>query len=92
MAEEALLEQVPGAAGGSARMAAAATEDVLGARKHPGTPAAAGEDRGPGAAQDRPEGEAREQSRRRRRYEVVTGTMQRALNQLDEERRVPVLG
>jgi hypothetical protein len=25
-------------------------------------------------------------------YEVVTGTMQRALDKLDDERRVPVLG
>jgi 1-acyl-sn-glycerol-3-phosphate acyltransferase len=35
MAEEALLEQVLGAAAGSARMAAAATEDVVGLRRHP---------------------------------------------------------
>jgi len=35
MAEKALLEQVLGAAAGSARMAAVATEDVIGARKHP---------------------------------------------------------
>jgi 1-acyl-sn-glycerol-3-phosphate acyltransferase len=35
MAEEALLEQVLGAAAGSARMAAVATEDVAGLRRHP---------------------------------------------------------
>jgi 1-acyl-sn-glycerol-3-phosphate acyltransferase len=35
MAGEALIEQVLGAAAGSARMAAAAAEDVAGARKHP---------------------------------------------------------
>ena len=35
MAEKALLEQVLGAAAGSARMAAVATQDVIGARKHP---------------------------------------------------------
>ncbi len=35
MAEEALLEQVLGAAAGSARMAAVATEDMIGARRHP---------------------------------------------------------
>jgi 1-acyl-sn-glycerol-3-phosphate acyltransferase len=35
MADEALLEQVLGAAAGSARMAAVATEDLVGARKHP---------------------------------------------------------
>jgi 1-acyl-sn-glycerol-3-phosphate acyltransferase len=36
MAEEALIEQVLGAAAGSARMAAVAAEDVVGARRHPG--------------------------------------------------------
>jgi 1-acyl-sn-glycerol-3-phosphate acyltransferase len=35
MAEEALLEQVLGAAAGSARMAAVATEDIAGLRNHP---------------------------------------------------------
>jgi 1-acyl-sn-glycerol-3-phosphate acyltransferase len=35
MAGEALIEQVLGAAAGSARMAAAATEDVVGMRRHP---------------------------------------------------------
>ena len=35
MAGEALIEQVLGAAAGSARMAAAATEDVVGLRRHP---------------------------------------------------------
>jgi hypothetical protein len=35
MADEALLEQVLGAAAGSARMAAVATEDVVGLRRHP---------------------------------------------------------
>jgi 1-acyl-sn-glycerol-3-phosphate acyltransferase len=35
MAGEALIEQVLGAAAGSARMAAAATEDVVGMRQHP---------------------------------------------------------
>jgi hypothetical protein len=35
MAEEALLEQVLGAAAGSARMAAVATEDMIRARRHP---------------------------------------------------------
>jgi 1-acyl-sn-glycerol-3-phosphate acyltransferase len=35
MAEEALLEQVLGTAAGSARMAAVATEDVAGLRRHP---------------------------------------------------------
>jgi 1-acyl-sn-glycerol-3-phosphate acyltransferase len=35
MAGDALIEQVLGAAAGSARMAAAATEDVVGLRKHP---------------------------------------------------------
>jgi 1-acyl-sn-glycerol-3-phosphate acyltransferase len=35
MAEEALLEQVLGAAAGSARMAAVATEDLAGFRRHP---------------------------------------------------------
>jgi hypothetical protein len=34
VADEALLEQVLGTAAGSARMAAVATEDVVGARKH----------------------------------------------------------
>jgi 1-acyl-sn-glycerol-3-phosphate acyltransferase len=35
MAEEALIEQLLGAAAGSARMAAVATEDVAGLRRHP---------------------------------------------------------
>jgi 1-acyl-sn-glycerol-3-phosphate acyltransferase len=35
MAGEALIEQVLGAAAGSARMAAAATEDMVGMRRHP---------------------------------------------------------
>ena len=35
MAEEALIEQLLGAAAGSARMAAVATEDVVGLRSHP---------------------------------------------------------
>ena len=35
MGQQALLEQVLGAAAGSARMAAAATEDVAGLRRHP---------------------------------------------------------
>jgi 1-acyl-sn-glycerol-3-phosphate acyltransferase len=35
MAGEALIQQVLGAAAGSARMAAAATEDVVGMRRHP---------------------------------------------------------
>jgi 1-acyl-sn-glycerol-3-phosphate acyltransferase len=35
MAEEALIEQILGAAAGSARMAAAATGDVAGLRRHP---------------------------------------------------------
>jgi hypothetical protein len=35
MAEEALLEAVLGAAAGSARMAAVATEDLAGLRRHP---------------------------------------------------------
>jgi 1-acyl-sn-glycerol-3-phosphate acyltransferase len=35
MAEEALIEQILGAAAGSARMAAAATEDMAGLRRHP---------------------------------------------------------
>src|SRR5262245_31728734 len=35
MAEEALIQQILGAAAGSARMAAVATEDVAGRRRHP---------------------------------------------------------
>ena len=91
MAEEALLEQVLGAAAGSARMAAAATEDVARLRRHPDVPLPAkivirvlpeiDLKRELGAKADEDDA-----------YELVTGKMQTALSRLSSERSMPIVG